>query len=155
VRDVLGHRGGLGLGRARQRVVHEQHVGVAAVALLAAPEPPHGDHRQADVERRASLRLDLARRGRQGRGDDGGRDVRQRPPDAAAVGQVEQVGAGDAQQLLPAQAAGRDDGGLPVLAPPHGGHERAGEASRCRGASSSSEASMRTAPGARPSSPAT
>ncbi len=46
--EIVGDGRRLTVGRARQRVVHEQHVRVAAVALLAAPEATHGEHAEAD-----------------------------------------------------------------------------------------------------------
>ena len=71
----------------------------------------------------AALDLDLAQRHPQRRLDGGAGTVRQRPSDLHRLDQAEQVGAGDAQQLLPAHPAGSGDRRLPpVVAPDDGEH---------------------------------
>jgi hypothetical protein len=105
------------------RLVHEQDVGVRAVPLLPAAEPAHREHGHRHRQRGPPLRLDLAGGRLERRGEHRAGDVGQRRPHLTEVEQPEQVGAGDAQQLVPAHAPGSGDRALPVVAPPGDLHE--------------------------------
>ncbi len=67
VGDRLGHARGLLRVGARQRVVHEHHVGVRAVAELAAAVAAHRDDRHPGRHRSLPLGLDGADRDRRAR----------------------------------------------------------------------------------------
>ena len=130
----MGGPRGLVIGDAGVRLVHEQHVGVAAVALLAATEATHADDGQPHRQRPAPLCGDLAQCdvecGRNGCGS----HVGERGANRALLAKTEQVGHRRAQQLAPPQAADRRDGALPVVAASDGGQEVPGQhVSRTRG----------------------
>ena len=94
---------------ARQRLVHEHHVGVAGVRHLAAAEPAHRDDGDAGRERLAPLGLDRRDRGDQAALEGGPGDVGQRLPDCVDVDQPEHVGGRDPEQLAPAHRPHRGD----------------------------------------------
>ncbi len=108
MRDLVRRRGGPRLVGARPHPVHEEHVGVRAVAHLPAAEATHPDDRQVD-RHLVGGDLGLGRPAADGgvqpglQGGDG--DVAQRHPDPDDVELPQQVGAGDPQQLGAAQTA--------------------------------------------------
>jgi hypothetical protein len=110
-------RGGLGLPlvAALERVVHEHHVGVAAVAELPPAQPSHPDHgdpRGQPLDR--PVLRDRAARDRERPFDrsDGGR--RERGADLVEVDDRREVGQSRSQQLASANRAGRAHGGIGV-----------------------------------------
>ena len=109
------------------RLVHEQHVGVTAIPLLAATEPAHADdgqpHRQRAVTGCCPVGLHLARDGVEDGVDRRGGDVGQRLPDLGAVEQSQQVSAGDPQQLAPTQTARDRRSATGVVVATDRGHE--------------------------------
>ena len=113
----LGHRRGqLGVGTG-QRLVHEHHVGVAAVAELVAAVAPHRDDRHPGRHRLAPRLLDRPDHRGQGRLEGGAGDVGQRVADLGDTERHAQVGDADPQQLAAADRTDRGDGLLGVVAP--------------------------------------
>ena len=108
--------------------MHEQHVGVAAVAHLGPAEPAHPDHREPGRQRAAPLGLDRPA-GRLERPDEGGHGhVGERRPDRGDVETAQQVGDGHPEQLPTPYGAHRADRLDRVLAAPHPGQHLAEQA---------------------------
>ena len=104
----LGHRRGQLRVGARQRLVHEHHVGVAAVAELVAAVATHRDDRHPGRHSARRVRASTAadRRG-QRRLEGGAGDVGQRVADLGDPERHAQVGDADPQQLAAADGPDR------------------------------------------------
>ena len=121
--DLECLRLGLGLVGALDRVVHEDHVGVAAVALLATPEPAHADDQQTGERRCARAFLEGAQAHLEGDLEQRRGEVGHGRPEVVERQGARQVGDGDPEQLGPADGAGGEHRGLRVvLAPGRGPH---------------------------------
>jgi hypothetical protein len=120
VRDRVGRRGRLPVLRARPGPVHEQHVGVRAVAHLPPAEPAHADDGEVGghAPRRRPRLARRARRDVQADLQRGDGDVVSRRGDLPDVEHAEQVRGGDPQQLVPAAARAATRMPLGVRGPP-------------------------------------
>ena len=130
-RHRVGRVRGLLLRPAGQRVVHEQHVGVAAVAALVPAEPAHRDHREPGRQRAAQLGGDLAQRHRQRRlqrslSDAGQRLPRRGERRSSPAGDAEHVGGGGTKELAAAHRTNRGHRGLGVVLVPLDGRHHLG-----------------------------
>ena len=110
-----GLRLGLRVVGALDRVVHEDHVGVAAVALLATPEPPHPDDEQAGERRCARALLEVAQAHLEGDLEQRGGEVGHRRPEVVEGQRAGQVGDRHAEQLGAADRAGGEHRGPGVV----------------------------------------
>ena len=111
--------------------MHEQHIGVAAVAALVPAEPAHRDHREPGRQRMAQLSRDLAQRHRQ-------RRLQRRPGDIgerlSGGGERQPGGDGDAQdirrggtkELAAAHRTNRGHRGLGIVLVPLDGRHHLG-----------------------------